>query len=254
MANTTRTQVSPESPNFVRITELAAQMKVARKAHQAARAAGDAVAAKLARKELHKLWNERELLLLGEGRNSPYLKDGKLPTPREERKPGTSGAKLSDAEKLRIYSELNEKRGFSLNEIEKLVKAGRLEEALSGALTPNALRNPGRAATPAPADLVTAEAEVVVKGEPIPPAPAEAAPAPVAPVAVAPVAESTSLSGAILRALAGLSAPATPKEVAAIITSKGDGNITAKQAADALARLARTGKVAKDGSTYSVKA
>lgn len=74
--------------------------------------------------------------------------------------------KADPAEMLRVYSELNEKRGFSLNEVERLYKEGLVEDALAGKITPGMLRQPApqvaaaaqvSAAVPPPAPPVAAQ-------------------------------------------------------------------------------------------------
>jgi hypothetical protein len=181
-------------------------------------------------------------------------------TPPPARRGGRAvGAKArSPEDTLKLYFELNEVRGFNLNEIEKLLKNGQVEDALAGRILPG-----GRTPVPAPtaADAVSGalaiaarvqaesapivvEPAVEVAGEPIPPAP----------VAPAAVAGAPTLSGAILNILRMAAEPLAPAQVATLVKTSGEGDLTAKQCADALGRLAKAGKVTKVGSTYSVKA
>jgi len=74
-------------------------------------------------------------------------------------------AATDPAEMLRIYGELNEKRGFSLNEVERLMKDGAIEDALAGKITPGMLRQPAPAkAAPTPAPEPEQEKVPIVAG------------------------------------------------------------------------------------------
>jgi hypothetical protein len=241
-------------------TDIAARYTAARKVlSDAKKAHGKKSAeAKAARKAARAIKKERVAFVAANPGFTPP------PAKRGGRNLGAATKNTSAGDLLKLYFELNEVRGFTINEVEKLLKNGQVEEALAGSITPNSLRHGIRPTPPpaAPVEVVSAalaiaervqadsapiimQPAVEVPGEAIPPAP-------VAPVAVG--VPAGSLSGAILGILRMAAEPLTPAQVATLVKTAGEGSITSKQAADALGRLAKQGKVNKEGSTYSVKA
>jgi len=70
------------------------------------------------------------------------LEDSKKANGAKPKKP----KKMSEEERLEIFTELNEKRGFTIKEIDQLIKDGAHADAIAGKITPGMMRQPQPAA------------------------------------------------------------------------------------------------------------
>lgn len=211
--------------------------------------------AKAARKAARAIKKERVALVTANPGFTPP------PARRGGRNMAAATKNKSPEDLLKLYFELNEVRGFTINEVEKLLKSGQVDDALAGRITPEALRHPTRPATPAPepapvpaeavSEALAIAARVQATVDPVTPTP-EPAPAPVAPAAVGGVPDRSL--GAVLIGVLAQGHSGTPSQIAALVPAGAwSTTITAKMAADALGRLAKAGKVVKAEGKYSVK-